>query len=90
MKTIFGTHDQTSNISIRQRRQHMGGGGDITKNCLLCQTYRIGPDIFHYLKVVINVLCLSSVALPCVFRFAIFFFMHFTAGTLLNLENACP
>ena len=26
------------------------------------------PDIFHFIKVVINVLCLSSVALPCVFR----------------------
>ena len=64
MKTIFGTHDQTSYISNRQRRQHMGGK-DITKNCLLCQTYRMGPDIFHFLKVVINVLCLSSVALPC-------------------------
>ena len=28
----------------------------------------MGPDIFHFLKVVINVLCLSSVALLCVFR----------------------
>ena len=56
----------------------MGGGEDITKNCLLCQTYpglgnHMGPDIFHFLKVVINVLCLSSVALLCVFRFAVFF-----------------
>ena len=33
----------------------------------------MGPDIFHFLKVVINVLGLSSVALPCVFRFAVFF-----------------
>ena len=60
-------------------------GEDITDNCLLCQTYpglswlyalgnHMGPDIFHFLKVVINVLCLSSVALLCVFRFAVFFF----------------
>ncbi len=59
------------------------GGGDITDNCLLCQTYpglswlyalgnHMGPDIFRFLKVVINVLCLSSVALLCVFRFAVF------------------
>ena len=57
---------------------------DKTNNCLLCQTYpglswlyalgsHLGPDIFYFIKVVINVLCLSSVVLPCVFRFAVFF-----------------
>ena len=59
------------------------GGKESTNNSLLCQTYpgqswvyalgnHMGPDIFHFLKVVINILCLSSVALPCVFRFAVF------------------
>ena len=32
----------------------------------------MGPDIILFIKVVINVLCLSSVALPYVFCFVVF------------------
>ena len=71
MKTIFGTHDQTSYSSNRQRRQHMGG-----KDQTNTLGSHLGPDIFHFIKAVINVHCLSSVALPCVFRFAVFLVCH--------------
>ena len=37
----------------------------------------LGLDIYHFIKVIINVLCLSSVALPCVFRFEVFFSFSF-------------
>ena len=55
----------------------------------------MGPEIFHFLKVVINVLCLSSVALLCVFRFAVFLLFQTPENKLIitiydKLELAPP
>ena len=89
MKTTFGINDQTFYILYRQRRWHRETRSDKQlfvvsdiSSWLYVLGKHTGPDILHFIKVVINVICLSSVALPCVFRFAVFFVLKLCMGLI--------